>query len=353
MNTAKYLRYECRRNLLPLLLFTAIACLVVGIIFSTSTLYYNWPYIVPDGNGSPQMHRPSDSLLAAPAVILVALCVIVTVMQFSFRMKARSTDLWYSLPVRREKLLFVRTLTGLALVFIPYTLSYWLGFCILLGRENYFFMQGYPLYFLASLPLGALLFGFCSFIFTRANSVGDGIVFMISWTFVLFLPHLYVNFLGVSLRPLNITSFLPFGPLIFVTETFSELICRTDTLPSLLPLACLIPFAVAEGVGGYAGLFLTARRQRAENAEQLSSSLWGYKTLIPWFVFFFSSCIIPDDGQLPLILWALVLIGGLVGYIVYRRSFRLKLADILSLVLTFAASVLLSYLNTYFIIPAL
>ena len=68
---------------------------------------------------------------------------------------------------------------------------------------------------------------------------------------------------------------------------------------------------------------------------------------------FFASCIIPDDGQLPLILWALVLIGGLVGYIVYRRSFRLKFADILSLVLTFAASVLISYLNTYFIIPAL
>ena len=145
----KYLTYELKRNLLPLAAFTAIACLVCAIFGATS-------YIISSYSGTV---RAISSVISAPTVLLCILCTIVPVMQFSYRMRGRDIDLWYSLPVTREKLTLVRTLGGLMLVFVPYTLSYWLGFVIVLIRENYFVLYGYPLCYLASLPLGALLFG--------------------------------------------------------------------------------------------------------------------------------------------------------------------------------------------------
>ena len=40
----------------------------------------------------------------------------------------------------------------------------------------------------------------------------------------------------------------------------------------------------AAGAAAYFGLFFTAKRHKAENAEQLSSSAFGYKVLIPYCV---------------------------------------------------------------------
>ena len=204
--------------------------------------------------------------------MLAVLCIAVPVMQFSYRMRGRDIDLWYSLPVTREKLTLARTLGGLMLIFVPYTLSYWFGFVIVLLRENYFVLYGYPLYYLVSLPLGALLFGVYSFLYTRANSVGDGLVCMAGWTFALMLPFAFlsVQFPRLDLpRSFSVWQLTPFGLLSLSADYFNELICA-DALPTLLPLAWTIPLTVSEGAGAYAGLFLTARRHKAENGGQLS-----------------------------------------------------------------------------------
>lgn len=120
----KYFTYELKRNLLPLAVFTAIACLICAIFGATS-------YIVSTYNGTV---RAVNSVIGAPTAILCILCTIVPVMQFSYRMETRSADLWLSLPVKREKQLLVRLLVGLLLAFVPYTAAYLVQFFILLVK---------------------------------------------------------------------------------------------------------------------------------------------------------------------------------------------------------------------------
>ncbi len=341
----KLLRYEMKRNLLPAAVFSAIACLIVGIVYMSSDLFrlmYS-----PGGNGGFD-YIPYDSLISAPTIVFAVLCVAVPVMQFSYRMKGRDIDLWYSLPVTREKLTFVRTLGGLMLIFVPYTLSYWLGFVIVLLRENYFALYGYPLYYLASLPLGALLFGIYSFLYTRASSIGDGLVCMAGWTFALMLPFAFlsVRFPRLNLpRSFSVWQLSPFGLLSWAADYFNEFICA-DALPALLPLAWTIPLTVLEGAGAYAGLFLTARAHKAENGGQLSSSLWCYRVLVPVYVFILASSLSVDaiGTQLACIAGAFLLVGGFICFVVYRRSFMLKTSDIITLAAAFGAGVLVSVL---------
>lgn len=234
------------------------------------------------------------------------------------------------------------------LIFVPYTLSYWLGFVIVLLRENYFALYGYPLYYLASLPLGALLFGIYSFLYTRANSIGDGLVCMAGWTFALMLPFAFlsVRFPRLDLpRSFSVWQLSPFGLLSWAADYFNEFICA-DALPALLPLAWTIPLTVLEGAGAYAGLFLTARAHKAENGGQLSSSLWCYRVLVPLYVFILASSLSVDaiGSQLACIAGAFLLVGGFICFVVYRRSFRLKTSDIITLAAAFGAGILVSVL---------
>ncbi len=346
----RLLRYEIKRNLLPLAVFTAIDCLIVGIVNSTTELFYTSP---PPGLGMTDAvsHFPRSPLLAAPTTMLVLLCAVVPVMQFSFRMKARGADLWYSLPVRREKLLLARAIGGLALVLIPYTAAYWLGFLIIVCRENYFVLSGYPLYYLATLPAGILLFGFYAFLFSRANGVGDGIVCMIAWTLALPLLFLYLSnaFYSPDASAIHPDPYelVPFGLIIRLSDIFTLSIgAESVSARSVQTLAWLIPIAAAEGIGGYAGLLLTARRQKAEDSEQLFSSLWGYKTFLPYFIAMIASLIDFEDLTVAVIWCALLLVGGFIGFVAYRRSFRLRGRDILSLLIAFAVGVLLSVLGS-------
>ena len=103
----KALWCEVKRNLLPLVIFAAIA-LIVGVSY-TSTMELRV--------GAFASFR-YDSGLACYAVLLCVLCTVAPVLQFSYRMKQRSVDLWYSLPITRKQLVLVRTLAGLLLVFV-------------------------------------------------------------------------------------------------------------------------------------------------------------------------------------------------------------------------------------------
>lgn len=334
----KYWKYELKRNLLPLAAFTAIACLICAIFGATSYIVSSWEGTL----------RAVNSVISTPTVILGILCTLVPVMQFSFRMETRSADLWFSLPVKRERQLLVRLLAGLLLAFIPYTAAYWVQFVILVCRENAFELVHYLTFYLASLPLGALLFGINSFVFSRANTVWDGLAFLLGWSFLLAMPFLYLNTYIYSFsKYVSADAFITYAPLGYAAVWFDGLIC--GDAEAFAEASYMFPVAAATGVAAYAGLFLYAGRDRAESTGQISDSPWGYKTLLPLYVFFFAACNSPDSGSMFWILSALILVLGFVLYVVYRRSFRLKKQDILLLLLAFAAGVALACFGAYVI----
>ena len=344
----KSIVYELKRIILPLCIFTAIA----SAIFTLTALTTEFINTYHD-NANQVVLVAKNSLVYIPAAILLILSYVVPVMQFSYRMKRRSTDLWYSLPIRRSELVLVRSIGGMALILIPYTISYWLGFTVIACSENIFSIGWYvPLYF-AAIPAALCLFGINSFCFTRANTIHDGIIFIIALNLALLMPFLCLNsyyYRSASKFMQYGLGLLPFVAPIHIFLVFNALILNHGGYSADFTLIVCI-LCAAEGAAAYFGLFWTASRQKAENAGQISDSVFGYKTLIPWYVFFsIVTTTSPLFGllgsvSLPLISLIMNFIYGLIAYFVYRRSFRIKKYDLLVLAITCIAAVAFAALH--------
>ena len=344
--------YEWKRNLLPLVIFCAVAVCISAVYTFTARLSY--------GQGTGEL---ADSCIGVFAAILCVLCTLVPVMQFSYRMKTRSADLWYSLPIGRKKLVLVRVLGGLVLVFVPYTLAYWLGVACVAMQETRFLFVHYLSFWVLSLPLGVGLFGVCSFLFSRANTVADGLVFLLLWACILPLV-LLVCFSGLRFtlgwNPdlpayLNYYSgfdvaafFFPYSPLGYISGIFDALVCRSALGEfSEFSLWFVVPLAVFEGVGAYIGLFLCADRDKAENAGQISGSWFGYRVLIPTYIVLLLGAVESLFGD-EIVMYVLVAVFGAALYFAYRRSFRLKKQDIICYIVSVAAGIALALVLHYF-----
>lgn len=354
----KLLAYEFRRILLPLCIFSAIAAVLYAVI-ALSTDFINVWYVPLDEYGEILIREehPGDTLAYIPAVILCVLCTAVPAMQFSYRMKRRSVDLWYSLPVKRNELVLARTLSGLTLVLMPYTLSYWVGFAIIACSENLFHLSYYVPLFFASVPLAVLLFGINSFLFTRANTVGDGLLFIAAWTFLLAMPFLYLSTYFYHSMPdeiNSITNYISYAPLCWLFSGFSNAI-RSGRITIQDP-ALLYSLWSVIGAAAYFGLFFTAKKHPAENAGQISDSYFGYRVLIPAYLFFGACCAAggslfgyssssPVFDASSLVALALLLAAGLVAFFAYRRTFRIKLADLLSVAIPLICGSLVSVIT--------
>ena len=357
----KALWCEVKRNLLPLVIFAAIA-LIVGVSY-TSTMELRV--------GAFASFR-YDSGLACYAVLLCVLCTVVPVMQFSYRMKQRSVDLWYSLPITRKQLVLVRTLAGLLLVFVPFTIAYWPGVAIVAMRCNelassvrgfHFQYIHYLSCFAQMLLLGTCLFGVNAFLFTRGNSMFDGIFFILGWAILvpLFVVVLNDDFAfdfywqGASGRQtwvnssLFFTYFFTYSPVAWTGVAFEKLITVGAFFDNEFHFMVTSILGVLEGAAAYLALFLLADKDKSENVGQISSSRMGYKVLLPALEAGVIALIIVSVGWgwfdwNTVFYLVLVALCALAFYFAYRRSFRLKLSDILSVILAFVAGLLFALL---------
>ena len=81
----------------------------------------------------------------------------------------------------------------------------------------------------------------------------------------------------------------------------------------------------AVGIAAAFGFFFNFKRKGAHLAGEISDSPFGYKLLIP--VYGYGLLLLNDTGLdiLSVIIFALML----VGYFIYRRSFKIKTRDII------------------------
>lgn len=340
--------YEFRRIMMPLIIFTVIATAFFAVTALSTTFVTQSLY----PGTSVTYYIPRNTLVYVPAAILLILCYLVPAMQFAFMMKRRSADLWYSLPIRREKLIATRLISGLVLVFAPYIVSFLAGVGIIACRLNAFEMEYYFALFASSLPLGAVLFGINAFLFTRANTVFDGAMSMIAGMFAVLAPVLYI-FTCLDIAGMdsdygakNFLNYMPFGPLVRVFTMFDYAIRGRDFEMEYAWIPLTI--AAVEGVAAYFGLFFTARAHRAEDAEQVSSSFFGYRTFIPYYLLFTAAICVPSlnipSGSDALIYYLAILVLGAVAYFIYRRSFRLSKQDCFWLFGSFFAGIAIALL---------
>ena len=315
----KFLKYEFKKNLWALLIISLCCALPYLLLTATSKMTWESTSWV-DGTKYTYVNSPGTWLVY---VELLALCFGVPVATYRFKMKKRSVDCYYSLPIKKEKLYFIKTLVGLCLVLVPFTISFWGGFLMLLIRPGNPFKMGWfvPQY-LGLLFFAICLYGFNAFTFTRANTVGDGIVFMVAYTFV----ALVVSATGLMVINLinhvwdwNVFEYLitPMGSIIFNIKM--EALIKGDLAKWNV---CMFLIPAIFGAIGYFFLFFSLRYDKGENAEQVSDSWFGYRMLIPVYAACFTGYL-GAFGELILFgfLFVSIVVSTFVATMVYRRKF--------------------------------
>lgn len=311
----KYLIREWKRNFSSLLVLTVAWTIFCVAHFSTIELQY----VVRDWNtGAIKEILPSNPRLWLYFVPLYLLCMITPIFTYNFQMDKRSVDYYFAFPLKREKLYLVKMLVGLSTVLIPFTVAFWSGFLAAVFRDgNLWQMVGFvPTYFISVL-FAVCIYGIYAFVFTRANKVSDGVAFMIAYTFVFYL---IISFIDVSILeskwgriPFDVVEiFLFFGLMTFSNYATdwvigSAVVCNALTF--------IVPIVL--GFAAYFLLFFLLRYQKAENAEQISESPFGYKTLIPIYTAF----MVALNGE-HLLMTIFCFIGAVIATACYRRKFK-------------------------------
>lgn len=339
----KYFLYELKKNVYPL-------CAIAFIM----TVAYILPLAVSE--------YPEEYILLLPIYVGITAIAVPVWLNF-YKMKKRSIDLYYSLPVSRRKIISVRYLIGLIAVFAPYTLAFWLGALVVACKMTTVYPVWFvPYYFLSLIPV-YILYSFSAFAFTRANSFIDGIVFIV---FLMFAVTMIVfTFRNLATRKAwdNYECFylMPYDPLVSVTSFFREMIdynksdffIRKEDLVQEYRIAGFVINCTLSG-GATFYLLFGEKYSKAERVGQISESLFGYKVMIPFYTVCLLSmcCLKPNyysyysNFETSLVFEMLaVIIGAFMLTVLYRRTVKIGKKQALILGISIAAGIILMLIN--------
>lgn len=340
-----YFRYHLKSKLRWLIILVVIA-LFFTVIYSTAG--QRTEYMDYDWDTGEMIHTGRfdyESFIGWPVTLLMLCAYILPVTEFAFFKKRRNLDCVYALPISRRQLGTVHYLTGLICLVLPYVSSYLVNFLLMLRYPEGFNYSPLLGHFLYNLLIGITIYSLMVFLFNQANTMIDGIIFMVLWTFLL----------SIILGAVNNLSQIIFVPARLEGDAYNQAYNAwrenwriedsygiTWSLPSDMnwPYSRVIEKAenatLADfwddstvvwsviwpmlGAAAAAGFFWSFGQRRAEKTEEVSDSWFGYKLLIPLYSF---GSLIAFSGA------TLFSIGvpTFVGYIIYRRGFRLKVSD--------------------------
>lgn len=330
---ASYFKYSLKKVLVEMLTLTVFALLVVH--FSVSQSIVHWK-----ADGVLDIRR-SDLCLWVPSAILGVLAAVLPLLRLSAFKSRRNIDTLYSFPLSRRKMVAVQLGMGIGEMFCAFTLSY-LYFIFLYklkaGAFHLFWLL--PNYF-AALVGGLILYFFVAFFFWQGNTVADGIVFAIGFAGA---PALFVLDLSILFNSSLMSEavwYLPFWHLnnttgLFyykamqdspeVMEVMGEQLSNNAYFWELDSLAnkfymYIVWFFVACILA--AMLFYFAGRSKAEKAGDISDSFLGYRTLVP----FYGYSILLNSTERAWEFSPIIYLLMIVGYILYRRGFKLRMSD--------------------------
>lgn len=328
----KFLKFEWKKYLWALLILTAVCTLPYIVELSTMELSYT--YMDYEGKLITVIH---SSKVGLSFLALGALCFLSPALVYSFKMSKRGVDGYYALPLKKQKLYLVKTVVGLLLALIPFTVMFWSGFLTLLCRaDNPYDMFWYLPAYWGGVLFGISLFGFNAFLYTRGNTAVDGLCFMVAYIpFFLILYEYAANVFNMRFYDYY-ESFLTFGGLMDFGNKIDRLIIR-HLVVKFSPLTFVVMPLL--GAVGYALLFALLPCEKAENAEQVSESVFGYKTLIPVYTALLLALNWSAAGWIGMIG---VAVGAIVATVAFRRKFNLEVKWWGWIVVALAVGLLLS-----------
>lgn len=342
----RYFIYRTKQSILRTLIFTVLSAMVCLSAVNSSISY--------------QYDFTKSASLESVATILGIMCFLIPVLELSGFKNRRNLDTLYFFPIKRERMALAHYLSGLLQIFVVYTVSFVALWLTLVFKTNCFSLGYMPLYYICLTLAGTVVYSIVCFIFGEANTDADGVLFIVLWGFVAYIVMYTVRI--YVLRPLLSESALwPFdshaewatlyAPINNVTVIFQNIIESnkqgdpynyTDLYAArYLSQAYMFAVWAALGVAATLGFFFRFKRKSAHLAGEISSSIFGYKLLIP--LYGYSLLLMYSDLDImTIIVFALML----TGYFFYRRSFRIKKSDIIIIACGIIPMILSAILNT-------
>lgn len=323
----KMFLYYFRRRL-PAMLILMIAMAVMTIIIQSQSSYINYSQsgdyrIETAGQTNPFIYL---------SILLSVIVTIIPILEFSFKMKRRSVDLYYSLPIKRIKLYICKYFVGLAeflILYIPQWLISFIWLATLPSVSNIYDMS-YSIYFmLASIGYGILIYTFLTFFYSMGNTLVDGIIFMALAS--CFLPTLmnvmYSLILGANYsdRTFYMRWFFIYSPLFDISgKMHSNMIGGNYGDINILGIILNIALAILASIAFF---FIHSEKNNAELVGDESDTIFGYKLFIPLYMVTSFKLISSSISAL----WVVIGLAGYLFYCIYRKSFRIKRNDIITL----------------------
>lgn len=385
-----YFKHQLKTNARAIIILTVLSMLICFFVaIDSMDRVRSVSYVVKDGeyyivtsyypNGDPKSYysdtishetfitneeivtvKYRDLSLAPSMAVLMVLAVGVPVWMFAFLKKKRNLDCCYSLPITRRGIGLTQYSVGLVAVYVPFVCSYVLTLITnasfgLFGALGHGYLISH---FGVCLLAGFVIYSLSVFVFEKANSVIDGVVFVVAYMLVLYVlvydTQNIINEIGMlrakyvynesikngALR--DLVYFNPFYfnvsedsgiPFVFFISLLEDLEYSAETVygarmerffsdtENIVWLVFWTVVGIMTAVGAVWGF----GKKSAQAAEEISNSIFGYKLLIPLVGF---SYIVPygifdSDATSCLAM----MVACAVGYTVYRRGVKYKKSD--------------------------
>ena len=293
----KYFIYQIKKNILPLSIL-ALLCIIAYVLPVSVRNYSTWnagEFIGHDG----QYYQVNYTELYTTNIIIVlgVMSGLTPIYMFAYKMNRRSVDMYYSLPLSKTKILIVHFAVGFLGVIAAFTLSYWLGVIVTAVKVRRLAYINFLWIYLACIIPAFTIYSTVSFLYTRANSMIDGIIFAAAGFLYLAMPFFALESAvnEIVLRPLTLEGlgFTPAGSLISIASVLGDRLYRQPNYwdfdfagvgwRAMSSLSYLLGRIICTllSIGAAVALILTEKDGKAENCLQISQSVFGFKIAIP------------------------------------------------------------------------
>ncbi len=305
-------------------------------------------------------------------VIIVLLVIIVTIMPiitFARFKRKDFADVYFALPLSKKEIFLGKILCGFLVILFSFTISYFMGFFILLVRGADFYMASYiTLYFILILSI-IPLYLISTFFVLKANTVLDSVFFVglyciissviISAILILIFSSSYAY--KFDEYYFYISPYFSFSK---IYDFFGSLLLKgmpnysisSDAYNESLKMMFLsLGIQYIIGVLATVGIIFTIIHYKNEDIEERSTSWFGYKTLIP---ILFAICLISVFSIYDIASTALSYAIFIVAYIVLTmvlefRSFKIPKSRYITLIIILVSVTTFSFIRDNYDLPKL